>query len=200
MKNRVPTSKLRHLRKSDEGQALVLTALGLVVLMLMAGLGVDVGYLRYEKQQMQKAADAGAIAGASAYLYESTWKVAAKNDTAANGFADGSNGVSVTVNEPPSSGPFADQLGFVEVIVKQPQPTFFMRVGGFTSVPVSARAVANANGSASGCIYALDRGATLSFVAQGTITLTSECGIRVRSNDPGAYDDGGTKCLRQHRQ
>ena len=30
-----------------------------------AGLGVDVGYLRYQKQQMQKAADTGAIAGAS---------------------------------------------------------------------------------------------------------------------------------------
>jgi Flp pilus assembly protein TadG len=45
MKNRGPTSKLRHFRKAEEGQALVLTALALVVIMLMAGLGVDVGYL-----------------------------------------------------------------------------------------------------------------------------------------------------------
>ncbi len=84
MKNHV-TSKLGHLTKSDEGQALVLAALGLVVLMLMAGLGVDVGYLRYHKQQMQKAADAGAIAGASAYPYESTWRAAAVADVSAKG-------------------------------------------------------------------------------------------------------------------
>ena len=47
----------------------MLTSLALVVLALMAGLGVDVGYLRYQKQQMQKAADAGAIAGAAALIY-----------------------------------------------------------------------------------------------------------------------------------
>src|ERR1700687_1999311 len=63
---RFATPQLRQLRIADEGQALVLTALALVVLMLMAGLGVDVAFLRYQKQQMQKAADAGAIAGATA--------------------------------------------------------------------------------------------------------------------------------------
>ena len=46
----------------------MLAALGMVVLMMMAGLGVDVGYLKYQKQQMQKAADAGALAGATALI------------------------------------------------------------------------------------------------------------------------------------
>src|SRR5512135_3086556 len=116
--------QFRQLRRTDEGQALVLTALALVILMLMAGLGVDVGYLRYQKQQMQKAADAGAIAGASALIYASpNWKTAAKYDTAVNRFRDASNGVSVQVNNPPQTvgDPFLGNNDYVEVIVAQDQ-------------------------------------------------------------------------------
>jgi len=71
--------RLRQFGRADEGQALVLTALAPVALMLMAALGGDVGVLRYEKQQMQKAADAGAIAGASARIYGEPVPVAARN-------------------------------------------------------------------------------------------------------------------------
>ena len=55
--------RFRQLGRADDGQALVLGAVGLIVLVLMAGLGVDVGYLRYEKLQMQKAADAALLLG-----------------------------------------------------------------------------------------------------------------------------------------
>ncbi len=68
MTNLLALRRFRQFGRADEGQALVLGALALVVLMLMGGLGVEVGFLRYQKLQMQKAADAGAIAGASALL------------------------------------------------------------------------------------------------------------------------------------
>ena len=80
--NCVATKQLKQLGRAEEGQALVLGALALVVLVLMAGLGVDVGFLRYEKQQMQKAADAAAMAGASALVYGGEVTVAARNDAA----------------------------------------------------------------------------------------------------------------------
>src|ERR1700690_2452889 len=87
LSNPIPTHKqnLKRLARADEGQALVLTALGLVVLMLMAGLGVDVGYLRYQKQQMQKAADAGALGGAAALGYGGDWNAGAVNDVKPQG-------------------------------------------------------------------------------------------------------------------
>ena len=50
-------------RNGESGQAIVAVALGLVVLLGMLGLGIDFGYLRYMKRQMQTAADAAAIAG-----------------------------------------------------------------------------------------------------------------------------------------
>ncbi len=61
------------------GQVQVLTALALAVLMLMAALGVGVGILRYEKQQKQEAADAGAISGASVLIYGRQVAIAAQD-------------------------------------------------------------------------------------------------------------------------
>ena len=169
-------------------------ALALVVLMLMAGLGVDVGFLRYQKQQMQKAADAGAIAGASTLIYNGKYKAAAQADSSANGFTNGSNGIVVTVNMPPASGPNQSKIGFVEVIVSQPQPTFFMRVGGFTSMPVSARAVASAAAIASGCIYVLDPTDKDTLTVSGAGAINSGCGIWVDSK-LADYNVSGSACV-----
>jgi len=60
--------RLRQFREAEEGRVRALTLLLLGVAMLVVGLGVDVGFLRYQNQQMQNAADLGAIAGASALI------------------------------------------------------------------------------------------------------------------------------------
>ena len=52
-------------RNREKGNIIVLTALGMTVLVGMAGLAVDVGALRHDKRLQQTAADAAAIAGAS---------------------------------------------------------------------------------------------------------------------------------------
>jgi len=192
--NCLAKKRLEQLGKEEEGQALVLGALALVILMLMAGLGVDVGYLRYQKLQMQKAADAGAIAGASDLIYGTSAlaMVAAQHDVTANGFTNGINGTTVTVNIPPASGPWAGNDKYVEVIVAQAAPTFFMRVGGFDTVNVSSRAVASSVASSSGCIYALDPTDSATFTAEGSVNINSNCGIRVNSNSATAFYKTGS--------
>ncbi len=164
----------------------------LLVLLLMAGLGVDVGYLRYQRQQMQKAADAGAVAAGAALVYHGSYVSAARNDAAANGFTHGVGGVTVAVNSPPTSGAYSGNANYVEVIVSQPRPTFFMRVGGFTSVNVSARAVSSAANSGSGCIYALDPTDSSSFFMNGSSSLNSACGVLVNSNSGAALTKTGS--------
>jgi Flp pilus assembly protein TadG len=192
--NLLSIPRLRKFGEADEGQALVLGAVALVILMLMAGLGVDVGYLRYEKMQMQKAADAGAIAGASELIYGTVplAKIAAQNDTTANGYTSGNNGVTVSVNIPPSSGPFAGDNSYVEVIVAQAQPTFFMRVGGFNTVNVRGRAVASSQGNSSGCIYVMDPSSKDTLTIKGAVSINSACGIRVNSSATEAVDKTGS--------
>jgi hypothetical protein len=172
---------------------LVLTALGLMVLMLMAGLGVDVAYLRYQKQQMQKAADAGAIAAASALVYGGDWNTAGLNDAKANGFTDGDNGISVKVYSPPQTqgDPFTGKADYVEVIVSQAQPTFFMRVGGFDSVDVRSRAIASAAANPFGCIFVMDPSDGKTLLIDGNVNVNAACGIQVLSDNSDALHKNG---------
>jgi Flp pilus assembly protein TadG len=139
-------------RKSEAGQSLIFVALLMFVLLAIMGLGIDMGYMRYQKGRLQEAADAGAIAGAAEVLYTDT-TTAADAATAADGFTNGSNNVTVTVNHPPLSGPSTGNSNYVEVIVAQSEPTFFMKVVGLNSVSLSSRAVAE--GSSPNCIYGL---------------------------------------------
>ena len=165
---------------------MVITALGLTFILLMAGLGVDVGYLKYQRHQMQKAADAAALAGASVLSYssnETNIRNAAYNDSKANGYTNGSNGIAVTVNHPPLSGPFINNPAYVEVYVAQARPTFFMKAGGFNSANVRARAVASTTGDASGCIYAMDPSSQGALLFNGNINVSSTCGIYDNSSD-----------------
>jgi Flp pilus assembly protein TadG len=196
----LPIPRQRRLRKSEEGQALVLAALGMVVLMMMAGLGVDVGYLKYQKQQMQKAADAGALAGATALINyggsvgQTQVIKAGRSDAAANGFANGQSGINVTVNNPPKTNgdPFQGNPAYVEVIVSQVRPTFFMRLAGYNSINVSSRAVATAVGSGSGCMYSLDPTDATTFQLQAGAQISSNCGILVGSSSGTALSIAGT--------
>lgn len=79
--------------KNNRGQILVLVAVSLVVLLGFAALAIDIGYFYHTKNQLQGAADAAALAGASELQYGSTsqsqplarqeaWKFACKNRAA----------------------------------------------------------------------------------------------------------------------
>src|SRR6185369_5317861 len=106
------------------------------VVTAFAGLALDAGYMYFHKRRMQTAADAGAYGAALELLRGNTGTTtaAARNDTALNGFTNGSNGVTVTVNSPPASGSKTGNADFVEVIITHPQDTWFMRVLNFDSI------------------------------------------------------------------
>jgi Flp pilus assembly protein TadG len=188
--------KFLRLRMADEGQALVLVAFGLMVLMLFAALGLDIGYLHYQKEQLQKAADAGAVAAATALSYGDDLAAitkAANNDITANGFQNGKNGVVVNVYNPPVvPDPFAGNTNYVQVIVTQTLPTHFRFISSPT-VNVTGYSVANSVGNASGCLYALNpQTAPGTFVVDGGVTLGTSCGIYVESTSSSGLTNGGT--------
>src|SRR4051812_39036642 len=76
----------------------------LVVLVGFLGLAIDSNYLELIKTRMQTAADAAALGGVQEIKMNGTANVvaAARGDAALNGFTDGQDGVTVTVNNPPS--------------------------------------------------------------------------------------------------
>ena len=105
---------------------MILAAVTLVVLVAFMGLALDASFMYFHKRAMQTAADAGAYAGALDKLRGITDVIpASKKDTALNGFADGSDNVSVDVNSPPLSGSKTGDTNFVEVVITHPQPTWF---------------------------------------------------------------------------
>src|SRR4029077_8205959 len=76
----------------QSGQALIGTAVAMVVLAGFAGLAIDMGTLRYQKRLQQTAADSGAIAGAQNLEFGSGVTVGAQNASAQNGFTDNGGG------------------------------------------------------------------------------------------------------------
>ncbi|HEV2198260.1 MAG TPA: pilus assembly protein TadG-related protein [Bryobacteraceae bacterium] len=173
-------------RNREKGSILMLGAGTIFVVMAFAGLALDASYMYFHKRAMQTAADAGAYGGALELLRGNTdVTTVAKNDTALNGFTDGTDSVVVTVNNPPASGTKSGDSNFVEVIISHPQPTWFMRALDFNSVTVAARAVAGLGTTGNGCVYALNQDTSKTnngFFANGTTNSNFSCGVFSNSN------------------
>ncbi|HYM13465.1 MAG TPA: pilus assembly protein TadG-related protein, partial [Bryobacterales bacterium] len=176
---------------------LTITGLLFPILLGFMGLSLDIGYIYHVKRRMQTAADAGALGGAKELWRSNNTLVTsgAKNDASLNGFTDGTNAVTVTVNNPPASGPYAGNTNFVEVIIAQDVPTYFMRIINQNSAPVRARAVSGLVAAAQGCVMALDPTVKGALTVQGTATLTAGCGVQVNSDNNQAVVANGGGCI-----
>jgi Flp pilus assembly protein TadG len=181
-------------RKGKErGQALIFVLLCLTCLLGFLGLATDVGTWLNAKRRIQTAADSAAIAGAAELNYGDV-TAAAKADSASNGLADGANGTTVSVNNPPKNGPHANNAKYVEVIVSQSQPTFFAKLFNLNSVTVGARAVAFL-GSGQGCIITLGTSGTdVSLTGNGSIQA-AQCGVSANSSSSSALSASGNGSL-----
>ena len=167
--------------KDERGQSLVLITLCMTCLAGILGLAVDGGLLFRAKRITQTAADSAAIAGSAELRYGSVTAVA-KAASGQNGVTDGSNGGTVTVNNPPQSGPHNGNSSYVEVIASQSVPTIFMALFNQATVTVSSRAVAG-NVASHGCLYALE-GSGTGILVNGSETISMPgCAIYDDSND-----------------
>ncbi|HVC91368.1 MAG TPA: pilus assembly protein TadG-related protein, partial [Acidobacteriaceae bacterium] len=92
--------------KDESGQATIITLLCMTCLLGFVGFAADVGTLLRAKRNMQIAADSAAIAGAAELTYGGM-TTAADAAAAQNGVVVGVNGGTVTVNSPPTAGPYA---------------------------------------------------------------------------------------------
>jgi hypothetical protein len=126
-------------RRSTGGQAMAIFALLATVLFVVVGLSIDAGTAFLGSDAAERAAAGGALSGVT-YLPAdpTTATVAARQEAARNGFADGDNangrGVSVQVTQ---TGPHR-----LKVTVSQTVYTTFMHIIGFGSVRVSRSAEA----------------------------------------------------------
>jgi hypothetical protein len=193
MKSSDPRLKGRRAALAHRGQVIVMVLVALVVLISIVGLAIDIGYAWRARLKMQSAADAAAIAGTDTLFNGSgvTPSAGAQAVATQNGFTNGagtpinSNPVSVTVNNPPASGPNAGNSDAVEVIIAQAQPTYFLAIAGFTTLNASARAVAAVN-SAAICMYSLNPSASGALNMASHAVVNSTCGVMINSSSSSA--------------
>ncbi|MFP5234542.1 MAG: pilus assembly protein TadG-related protein [Acidobacteriota bacterium] len=175
--------------RDENGQAIVIGALCIALLLGFVSLAVEVGMLFAVQQGLQNAADSAAITGVQELNYGDA-TAAAQADAARNGFTNDADGVTVTVNSPPASGPNAGTSGFVEVIISKEQPVWFMSLFGHNSMTVSARSVstlANTNN----CIYTLNTSGTDLTFNNGAQLDMPDCNIYGESTDPADFSASG---------
>src|SRR5579862_1868299 len=135
-------------RRQTAGQILPLLAVCLGGLMGFAGVAVDVGFIQYKYQAQQVATDAAATGGAEVLAHSNcanatSAKTAAKVDASSNGYTDGSNGVTVVVDSPPTSGAYKNDGCSVSVQIDNPNvATYFTRLFGYNQMEETTSSVA----------------------------------------------------------
>ena len=185
-------------RRRKRGFVGITSAVVITGMLAFTGLAFDVGYLQWSRMSLQGAADAAAMGGLRELELgnSSTISTAGLNDASLNGFTNGVNNTTVTINNPPLSGSYAGGSHAVEAIVTRTVPTFFMMILGRNSVSVAARAVAmttSSSGSIGGVIFALDPTASRSFQIAGATSVTSAGSAIVDSNSSQAFEMEGTE-------
>jgi putative Flp pilus-assembly TadE/G-like protein len=172
-----------------------MTAVSLVMLLGMTALAIDASFLYDSRDRMGAAADAAARAAALELGRTNDAAVLThygQDASARLGFAEGTDGVHVTVNHPPLAGPFAGDAHYVEATVSRPIPTFFLRALGTHRMTTSNRATAGGN-LAPPCITVLNAaGASAMFNASGGSVQLDLAGCVVQVN--GTHATSAASC------
>lgn len=131
---------------NNRGQVLVFVALAIFAILGLAALGIDVGYMYSVRHELQRCADAGALAGASPFTTQD-WNdasVRVEADTLARDFATKdpvvrtllNRDTEVAVSFPPG------RYGHIAVDTSRNVDLFFARIFGMQNRTITAHAMA----------------------------------------------------------
>jgi len=184
--------------RNQKGAVVALFAVMLPAFIGALGLAIDTGATYEQNRRMQTAADAGALAAAQEIKAENWGGVtnAALGGAAQNGFEPSPDlGVGVDVYRPPITGVFKGDGEYVEVIVTEPQPLYFMRLFKDTPDDIRARAVAGTSPSDT-CLLVKNAHDQSSFDVGGNATVRlKDCGVTVNSDSSRAAINNGSGIL-----
>src|SRR3979411_1938263 len=119
---------VRDMATSEGGQSLIVIALFFSLFMAVVGIAIDIAWFQFNVDRIQRASDAGALAGV-VYLPGNLAgaQTAAIASIKRNGYVDGVNGASVAVVREPGN----DKM--LRATVSAPVRTFFARMFGIAN-------------------------------------------------------------------
>ncbi|GLR85112.1 TadE/TadG family type IV pilus assembly protein [Bradyrhizobium iriomotense] len=185
-------SLLQRFARDESGSYVIVSALLMPVLVGTAGLGTEVGWWYYKHKNMQSAADSGAVSAATAVSAGGDLRSEANAVTANYGYANAVENVTITVNQPPTTGNYATNAQAIEVIVSQPQQRLLSSLFGSDPVVITARAVALPN-SGTGCVLALNSSASPAVNVSGSNQLNLiKCNLYSNSSGSPSLNVAGS--------
>ncbi|MFH1675846.1 MAG: pilus assembly protein TadG-related protein [bacterium] len=123
----------------ERGSAIVWISIMMIVMIGMASLVVDVGFIQRERTRMQGACDAAALAGAKQLPFDAASLLSARDLAAKNGFTHGEDDVTVEgARNPDGAHP-----GYYQVQISHPIHFFLAPIMGYNQGVISVDATAS---------------------------------------------------------
>ena len=181
------------LLRDRSGASAALIGISMTAMLGFTGLATEVGLWYFTKRTMQGAADSAAYSASTALENgdnSTEFTKEGRSVAAKYGFVDdATRGMSVAVNNPPTSGPNSTNNKAIEVIISQPQTAILSELFLASPPTIKARAVALTGVLGQGCVLALDRAGVNDVFNNGNTTVQiPTCDIYVNSPALTAMD------------
>jgi hypothetical protein len=134
--------------QTEGGQAIVLIALAMVVMIAFIALAIDGGNVFSDRRHAQNAADTGSLAAALAKIAEQDWHTQGLNRIISNGYTNDGVESTVTIVNPPGpgcngiNGLYAGNIEYIQVIIHSNVKTYFAPIIGINQMHNCVEAIA----------------------------------------------------------
>jgi Flp pilus assembly protein TadG len=183
------SKRLKGLFRNDRGNALMIAAGALPLMMASAGFAVDTIYLSVMKRQMQRAADSGALAGAYALSQDVSAPSAVTRDLTKNKYPALAQAHTVTV------GPRLGYQQTVRVQLRTAPYLPFMTMFTKNRAEVTSDSTAAIVESGEFCVLSLYNGTNPGIDIGGNATLNLGCGVASNSVGSNAINAFGSSAV-----
>ncbi|GGD92742.1 hypothetical protein GCM10011515_10570 [Tsuneonella deserti] len=185
---------LRDLIGQKLGQASVIVALAMPVLIGAAGYAVDLSQVYVWKRELQHSVDQAALAGAWTLAYDknaTNYKIRAQQEYDANQVYTASFDATPTI-QLGSYGPATNNSIIVASSVTKRLPFSGYLIGQSLTIAARAQATFKQGGVYQACLMSLKKEASGTFTIGGNATVNALCGLGALSCEPNAITIDGS--------
>ena len=195
-------ARLRSLIRDQKGNALVICAAAMPLLIGAAAIAVDTAQVALARRQLQRAADSAALAGAYAIsqsLSASAATRVANVNASVNRDLTLNNDMTLSgaalIQNAPTVGPFAGNQRAVRVRLGHQHTVPFMSFFNGSTMGVAVEATAAVVFSGQYCLVALETGNTTGIDFGGNTTTNLGCGVISNSTAAASVSAGGNSTV-----
>lgn len=181
--------RLRRLFKNERGNALVIGAATMPLLIGAAAFAIDTIQIAVWKRQIQRAADSAAIAGAYAYAANTDIHDSVHHDL------DNNNFPITTAPETITAGPAYGYTKTVRVQITSAASLPFMKVFGVSTTTLRGDATAALTDDGTFCLVSLYNGTSAGIDLGGNADVQLGCGMKTNSISSAAVTISGSASL-----